>query len=63
MIFPSGLPAFTPPDVSLVTQLWPGALGIALMSFIESIAAGRSFVQKGEPAIDTNAVDVLCSLV
>jgi high affinity sulfate transporter 1 len=51
---PSGLPSFTPPDLSLVSQLWPGALGIALMSFIESIAAGRSFVRKGEPTIKAN---------
>ena len=28
---------------SLVVQLLPGALGIALMSFTESIAAGRAF--------------------
>ena len=51
---PSGLPSFTLPDLSLLGLLWPGALGIALMSFIESIAAGRSFTQKGEPAIDAN---------
>lgn len=51
---PSGLPSFTLPDLSLLEQLWPGALGIALMSFIESIAAGRSFTQKGEPTIDAN---------
>jgi MFS superfamily sulfate permease-like transporter len=30
---PQGLPSFTRPDLSLVTVLWPGALGIALMSF------------------------------
>ena len=51
---PSGLPSLTLPDLSLLGLLWPGALGIALMSFIESIAAGRSFTQKGEPAIDAN---------
>src|SRR5215831_12115603 len=33
---PRGLPSFTFPDFSLVAQLWPGALGIALMSFTET---------------------------
>src|SRR6185436_14201052 len=31
-----GLPALTLPDFSLMSQLWPGALGIALMSFTET---------------------------
>jgi len=35
---PRGLPALVWPDLSLVAELWPGALGIALMSFTESIA-------------------------
>jgi high affinity sulfate transporter 1 len=51
---PSGLPSFVLPDPSLVGQLWPGALGIALMSFTESIAAGRSFVRKGDPPLNAN---------
>jgi len=51
---PPGLPSFTLPDPSLVGQLWLGALGIALMSFVESIAAGRSFVRKGDPPLDAN---------
>ncbi|RDK06135.1 sodium-independent anion transporter [Cupriavidus lacunae] len=46
---PTGLPPLTLPDVELMQQLWPGALGVALMSFTESIAAGRAFVQSGEP--------------
>jgi len=46
---PTGLPPLTLPEVDLVEQLWPGALGIALMSFTETIAAGRAFVQSGEP--------------
>ena len=33
----------------MVAQLWPAALGIALMSFTETIAAGRAFGQAGEP--------------
>ncbi len=52
--FPSGLPTPKLPDLALVSQLWPGALGIALLSFIESSAAGRSFLRKGEPPIDAN---------
>src|SRR5262245_61052564 len=36
-------------DVALVLQVWPAALGIALMSFVETIAVGRAFVRPGEP--------------
>ena len=50
----SGLPAFTPPHVDLLVALWPAALGIALMSFTESIAAGRAFAQPGERRPDAN---------
>jgi high affinity sulfate transporter 1 len=46
---PAGLPHLVLPDLSLARLLWPGALGIALMSFTESIAAGRAFAEKGEP--------------
>jgi high affinity sulfate transporter 1 len=46
---PRGLPSFTAPSLALVEQLWPGALGIALMSFTETIAAGRAFAAGGEP--------------
>ena len=52
---PAGLPAFTVPDVGLAQQLWPGALGIALMSFAETIAAGRAFVKSDEPPPQPNA--------
>jgi MFS superfamily sulfate permease-like transporter len=37
------------PDLSLIKSLWPGALGIALMSFTETIAAGRAFAGRDEP--------------
>jgi MFS superfamily sulfate permease-like transporter len=37
-----------------VRQLLPGALGIALMSFTESIAAGRAFASRDDPVIDAN---------
>ena len=46
---PQGLPPITMPDFSLVAKLWPGALGIALMSFTETIAAGRAFAESEEP--------------
>lgn len=46
---PRGLPSFTAPSLGLVAQLWPGALGIALMSFTETIAAGRAFAKTDEP--------------
>lgn len=51
---PRGLPSFTPPVLSLAAQLWPGALGIALMSFTETIAAGRAFVRSDEPSPKAN---------
>ena len=46
---PQGLPHFVAPDLSLAAALWPGALGIALMSFAETIAAARAFAASGEP--------------
>jgi high affinity sulfate transporter 1 len=51
---PAGLPSLTLPDFSLVRQLWPGALGIALMSFTETIAAGRAFAASDEPPLRPN---------
>ncbi|MFO7692544.1 MAG: SulP family inorganic anion transporter [Vicinamibacterales bacterium] len=51
---PSGLPSFVLPDHSLFAQMWPAALGIALMSFTESIAAGRAFARTGEPRPGAN---------
>ena len=51
---PQGLPSFASPDLSLVTMLWPGALGIALMSFTETVAAGRAFARKDESAPRAN---------
>ncbi|MHC1741558.1 MAG: SulP family inorganic anion transporter [Syntrophobacteraceae bacterium] len=51
---PTGLPPLTLPDLSLVEQLWPGALGIALMSFTETIAAGRAFARSDEPPLRPN---------
>lgn len=53
-VIPQGLPSFTLPDLALIEQMVPGALGIALMSFTETIAAGRAFVRPGDPPIDAN---------
>jgi len=53
-LIPQGLPELTLPDPTLIAQLAPGALGIALMSFTETIAAGRAFVCPGDPPIDAN---------
>jgi high affinity sulfate transporter 1 len=50
----AGLPTASFPDHSLIAQLWPAALGIALMSFTESVAAGRTFVASGEPRPHAN---------
>jgi len=46
---PQGMPSMVRPDLSLISVLWPGALGIALMSFTETVAAGRAFARKNEP--------------
>src|SRR5262245_5530074 len=46
---PTGLPSLTMPSLALISGLWPAALGIALMSFTETIAAGRAFAAPGEP--------------
>ena len=51
---PSGLPAFVPPDLALLEPLWPAAVAMALMSFTETIAAGRAFTAPGEPRPDPN---------
>jgi SulP family sulfate permease len=46
---PAGIPMPALPDYTLFPNLWQGAIGIALMSFTESIAAGRAFVRQDEP--------------
>jgi len=51
---PQALPALTLPSFALVGQLLPGALGIALMSFTETIAAGRAFAAPADPPITAN---------
>jgi high affinity sulfate transporter 1 len=51
---PRGLPPLTLPDLALLADLTPGALGIALMSFTETIAAGRAFMRPEDPPVDAN---------
>ena len=46
---PAGLPGPLLPDLLLVKIMWPGALGMALMSFTESIAVGRAFAGHDDP--------------
>ncbi len=53
-LIPQGFPSLTLPDLALIEQLVPGALGIALMSFTETIAAGRAFARPADPRIDAN---------
>ena len=52
--FPSSLPTLTWPHFDLVAEMWPGAAGIALMSFTETIAATRAFRAPGEPQPEPN---------
>ena len=53
-LIPQGFPSLTLPDPALIVQLVPGALGIALMSFTETIAAGRAFARPDDPPINAN---------
>jgi high affinity sulfate transporter 1 len=51
---PEGLPGFSLPDWGLVEQLLPSAAGVALMSFVESIAAGRTFARRADGPLDAD---------
>ena len=51
---PRELPGLVWPHLDLVLRMWPGAAGIALMSFTESIAAGRAFAKADEPRPQPN---------
>jgi SulP family sulfate permease len=51
---PSGLPALVLPAWNLMPSLLPAALGIALMSFTESIAAARTFWRSEDQPIKPN---------
>jgi sulfate permease, SulP family len=47
-----GLPTLVEPARDLLEKLWAPAVAIALMSFTETVAAGRAFTAKGEPRPD-----------
>ena len=49
-----GLPLPVLPSIALIHHLWPAALGIALMSFVETAAAGRAFIKHGDQLPDAN---------
>jgi sulfate permease, SulP family len=53
-LIPQGFPSLTMLDLALIEEMVPGALGMALMSFTETIAAGRAFAHPDEPPIDAN---------
>jgi high affinity sulfate transporter 1 len=53
-LIPRGFPSLALPDVTLIQELAPGAIGMALMSFTETIAAGRAFALTSDPPIDAN---------
>ncbi len=53
-LIPQGFPALTLPDLGLIQQMVPGALGLALMSFTETIAAGRAFARPADPPPNAN---------
>ena len=51
---PPGLPSFAVPDLSYLGGLWMPALGIVLMSAVESVSVARTFVRAQDPPIDTS---------
>ncbi|HIA02568.1 MAG TPA: sulfate permease [Myxococcales bacterium] len=53
---PSGLPAFTPVswDIGALRALFPTALAISLVAFMESIAVAKSFARQHGQTIDAN---------
>jgi high affinity sulfate transporter 1 len=51
---PVGPPPITIPALSLASEMWPAALGIALMSFAETAAVGRAFIRSDEPQLRPN---------
>ncbi|MEK1887119.1 MAG: SulP family inorganic anion transporter [Phyllobacterium sp.] len=53
-VIPQALPSITLPTPELAMRLLPGAIGIALMSFTETIAAGRAFATPSEPPLRPN---------
>jgi high affinity sulfate transporter 1 len=52
---PTGWPRVSLPTLSLARDLWPAALGMGFMSFVETAAAGRAFTRTDEPPPRENA--------
>lgn len=51
---PTGLPVPHPPDPSLAAGLLPGALAIAFMVFMESLAVARAMRRPSDPHLDND---------
>jgi SulP family sulfate permease len=51
---PRGLPGFSAPELGLIGDLLPAALGIAIMVFTESIAAARAFRKREDSPVDAD---------
>jgi sulfate permease, SulP family len=51
---PVGPPPITIPALGLASDMWTAALGIALMSFAETVAVGRAFIRIDEPTLRPN---------
>ncbi len=51
---PPGLPSPALPDLSYMRGLLAPAMGIVLMSAVESVSAARTFTQSQDPSIDAN---------
>lgn len=51
---PPGLPSLALPDLALASVLWPAALGIAVMSFTESVASAQTFCKRDDPPVSAN---------
>jgi sulfate permease, SulP family len=49
---PGGLPIPWVPDLEVASAVLPAALGVALMAFVESIAAGRAFRHPDDPVVE-----------
>lgn len=51
---PTGLPSIRTPTLGDVPELLPGAVAIALMSFLETVLVARTNRRRGEPPIDVD---------
>lgn len=51
---PSGLPSLSLPDLTLVPDLLTGALAVAVMAFLETVAVARGVRRTTEPQVDAS---------